>query len=132
MVGSVGAAGVQEAVEEVEAGPPPSEPAAAPPRLHQPQRLCQHPGVPAALLPREPGEQRPPCGHSGDVIYKLEDGVRLERMQRCFFFSNLFMPYSFFLKGILQNSVIYFCVSLASSFYQSLRILNGGLNIFQT
>lgn len=82
----VGAAGVQEAVEEVEAGAPPSEPAAAPPRLHQPQRLRQHPGVPAALLPGEPDQQRPACGHSGDVMEGPENTQKLKFIPTRFIF----------------------------------------------
>lgn len=37
------------------------------PRLHQPQRDPSHPGVPAALLSRQPVDKRAPCGHCGDV-----------------------------------------------------------------
>lgn len=64
----LGAAGAEEEVEEMEthSAPPQSAPAAS--RLVQQQRFSSHPGVPAALLSRQPDDQRTPCGHPGAVI----------------------------------------------------------------
>lgn len=63
-----GAARVSEEVEEVEADTAPPQSAQAAPRLHQPQRVSSHAGLPAALLARQPDDQRTPAGYRGDVI----------------------------------------------------------------
>lgn len=71
-----GAARVPEEVEEVEADSAPPQSAQAATRLHQPQRVSPHTGVPAALLSRQPDSQRTPCGYCGDVILTLFSACR--------------------------------------------------------
>ena len=63
-----GAARDSEEVEEVEADSAPPQSAQAASRLHQPQRVPSHAGLPAALRPGKPDGQRTPGGHRGDVI----------------------------------------------------------------
>ncbi|KAM8903589.1 secretin receptor isoform 4-T4 [Spinachia spinachia] len=62
-----GAAGVPEEVAAVAVDPAPAQPAAAPTRLHQPQRVAPHAGVPAALLHGRPDRRRTPRRHAGGV-----------------------------------------------------------------
>ncbi|TMS11902.1 Vasoactive intestinal polypeptide receptor, partial [Larimichthys crocea] len=63
-----GATRVSEEVEEMEADSAPPQSAQAEPRLHQPQRVSSHTGLPAALLPRQPNNRRTPDGYRGDVM----------------------------------------------------------------
>lgn len=51
---------------EADSAPPQSAQAAS--RLHQPQRVSSHTGLPAALLSRQPDNQWTPRGYCGDVI----------------------------------------------------------------
>lgn len=63
-----GPAGDPEEVAEVAVDPAPAQPApAATTRLHQPQRVAPHAGVPAALLHGRPDRRRTPRGHAGGV-----------------------------------------------------------------
>lgn len=63
-----GAARAPEEVEEMEADSAPTQKAAAASRLHQPQRVPSHTGVPAALLFRQPNSRWTPSGYRGGVI----------------------------------------------------------------
>lgn len=52
----------------METDPAPPQSAQAASRLHQPQRVSPHAGLPAALPSRQPGDRWTPDGYRGDVI----------------------------------------------------------------